>query len=266
MQYSDFKNMLKTEVFGQDLNYQILKTVIENPQRYIGIFRVTSAKTKLIQNITQSCEIKFGDFIEDILTVCLSDMGYENLSKALGRDEEGNLLSADQVFKNGPNVVLIEQKVRDDHDSTKKRGQYTNFIKKVKKLKMLYPNVMIHGIMWFSDDLLKKNKKYYLEQMQNNTDLTVQLKVFYGKELFLRYFENLNCWNELVEHLTQYRNEECRNILNVPDLDTSIEIRNALLEMRQNEPNLIRKLLSNKDEYIKLRAEFFPTAYNLRDL
>mgnify|MGYP001085712079 CR=1 FL=1 len=83
---------------------------------------------------------------------------------------------------------------------------------------------------------------------------------------FLRYFENLNCWNELVEHLTQYRNEECRNILNVPDLDTSIEIRNALLEMRQNEPNLIRKLLSNKDEYIKLRAEFFPTAYNLRDL
>ena len=65
MQYSDFKNMLKTEVFGQDLNYQILKTVIENPQRYIGIFRVTSAKTKLIQNITQRCEIKFGDFIED---------------------------------------------------------------------------------------------------------------------------------------------------------------------------------------------------------
>ncbi len=57
MQYSDFKKMLKKEVFGEDLNYQILKTVIDNPQRYIGIFRVTSTKTKLIQNITQSCEI-----------------------------------------------------------------------------------------------------------------------------------------------------------------------------------------------------------------
>lgn len=122
MQYSNFKKMLKKEVFGEDLNYQILKTVIENPQRYIGIFRVTSAKTKLIQNITQSCEIKFGDFIENILTEYIADMGYENLDKNLGKDEEGNELSADQVFKNGRNVVLIEQKIRDDHDSTKKRG------------------------------------------------------------------------------------------------------------------------------------------------
>ncbi len=29
MQYSDFKNMLKTEVFGQDLNYQILKRFLK---------------------------------------------------------------------------------------------------------------------------------------------------------------------------------------------------------------------------------------------
>lgn len=99
MQYRVFKAMLKAEVFGADLNYQILKTVIENPKRYIGIFRITSAKTKLIQNITQSCEIKFGDFIENILTVYLADMGYENLNKNLGKDEEGNELSADQVFK-----------------------------------------------------------------------------------------------------------------------------------------------------------------------
>ncbi len=266
MQYSDFKKMLKKEVFGEDLNYQILKTVIENPQRYIGIFRVTSAKTKLIQNITQSCEIKFGDFIENILTVYLSDMGYKNLSKDLGKDEDGKSLSADQVFKNGKNVVLLEQKIRDDHDSTKKRGQYANFIKKIKKLKKMYPAYKIHGIMWFSDDLLKKNKKYYLEEIENNTDLTVKLNVFYGKELFSEYFKNLDCWNELVQHLMMYRKEECNHILNVPDLDISIEMRKALLKMKQEEPQLIRKLLSDKDEYKKLRAEFFPTKHNLRDL
>lgn len=266
MQYSNFKKMLKKEVFGEDLNYQILKTVIENPQRYIGIFRVTSAKTKLIQNITQSCEIKFGDFIENILTEYIADMGYENLDKNLGKDEEGNELSADQVFKNGRNVVLIEQKIRDDHDSTKKRGQYANFVKKIKKLKKIYPSCKIHGIMWFSDDLLKKNKRYYQEEIENNTDLSVKLNVFYGQELFSEFFKNLDCWNELVQHLTQYRKEECKNILNVPDLDTSFEMRNALLKMKRNEPQLLRKLLSNRDEYRKLRAEFFPTAQNIRDL
>lgn len=266
MEYIEFKRMLKAEVFSDDLNYQILKTVIENPQRYIGIFRITSAKTKLIQNITQSCEIKFGDFIENILTLYLTEMGYENLEKNLGDDEEGNPLSADQVFKKQNVVTLIEQKVRDDHDSTKKRGQYANFIKKIKKLKSLYPNYIIHGIMWFSDELLKKNKKYYLEQIQNNTDSVVELNIFYGKELFLSYFNDLTYWEELVSHLTQYRQDECRNILSVPDLDNSLEMRNALEKMKRDEPKLIRKLLSNKEDYIKLRNEFFPTAYNLRNL
>lgn len=120
--------------------------------------------------------------------------------------------------------------------------------------------------MWFSDDLLKKNKRYYQEEIENNTDLSVKLNVFYGQELFSEFFKNLDCWNELVQHLTQYRKEECKNILNVPDLDTSFEMRNALLKMKRNEPQLLRKLLSNRDEYRKLRAEFFPTAQNIRDL
>lgn len=120
--------------------------------------------------------------------------------------------------------------------------------------------------MWFSDDLLKKNKRYYQEEIENNTDLPVKLNVFYGQELFSEFFKNLDCWNELVQHLAQYRKEECKNILNVPDLDTSFEMRNALLKMKRNEPQLLRKLLSNRDEYRKLRAEFFPTAQNIRDL
>ncbi len=266
MDYERFKQMLKREIFGEDLNYQILKTVIENPYRYIGIFRISSAKTKLIQNITQSCEIKFGDFIENIFTIYLEEMGYENLNKNLGSDEEGNLLSADQVFKKLNTVTLIEQKIRDDHDSTKKRGQYGNFIKKIKKLKILYPNSQIVGIMWFTDDSLKKNKNYYLESISNNTDNTVNLKIFYGKDLFIEYFNNTLYWNELVEHLTRYRQEECNNILSVPDLDNSREMHKALIEMKQNEPKLIRKLLSNKEEYIQLRAEFFPTQQNLKGL
>ena len=81
MTYEDFAARLNDRIFGQDLNYEILRTVLENPNRYIGLFRITNAKTKLIQNLTQSCEIKFGDFIEEVLTAYISQMGYENLGK-----------------------------------------------------------------------------------------------------------------------------------------------------------------------------------------
>ena len=130
MTYEIFKDKLNTRIFGDDLNYEILETVLKNPKRYIGLFRVSNAKTKLIQNITQSCEIKFGDFIEEILTIYIADMGYENLEKKL--EFQNNKLSFDQLFCDKNTIFLIEQKIRDDHDSTKKRGQYANFINKIR--------------------------------------------------------------------------------------------------------------------------------------
>lgn len=43
----------------------------------------------------------------------------------------GDVLNIDQCFKRGNKVYFIEQKIRDDHDSTKKRGQIQNFEKKL---------------------------------------------------------------------------------------------------------------------------------------
>ncbi|EGE9806885.1 restriction endonuclease, partial [Campylobacter jejuni] len=103
MTYQNFKNKLDTKIFGEDLNYEILLTVLNNPKRYIGLFRITNAKTKLIQNITQSCEIKFGDFIEEILSEYIIEMGYKALDKNIGFDEENNKLNADQVFNDEHN-------------------------------------------------------------------------------------------------------------------------------------------------------------------
>lgn len=268
MKYEEFKQKLNLQVFGEDVNYEILTKVIENPHRYIGLFRVTNAKTKLIQNITQSCEIKFGDFIEDVLTQYISEMGYQNLDKNIGVDENNDELNVDQLFKkDDENIIyLIEQKIRDDHDSTKKRGQYANFIKKIKVIKEKYPNHFVKATMWFSDDALKKNRRYYLEEIQNNTDNIVKINIFYGKELFEQLFERNDIWEELINHLKENKQERCKEVLNVPDFDTSIEIRNALIKLKQNEPRLLRKLLSNKLEYIELRKELFPTGKNLENL
>ncbi|WP_229204325.1 hypothetical protein [Campylobacter anatolicus] len=46
MTYLEFSKILNERIFGDDLNYEILLTVLENPKRYIGLFRATNAKNK----------------------------------------------------------------------------------------------------------------------------------------------------------------------------------------------------------------------------
>ena len=112
-QYENFAQELSDKIKSDDeFYYELLITVIENPRRYTGIFRVSNAKTKLIQNVTQSREIKFGDFMEDVITCYIAEMGYENLDKKISDN-----LEADQLFTDGNTIYLIEQKMRDDHDN-----------------------------------------------------------------------------------------------------------------------------------------------------
>lgn len=69
-EYSEFKETLDN-IVSVETKSKLLISIAENPDRYIGDFRLTSPKMKLLQNITQSNEIKFGDFMEKIVTVYL---------------------------------------------------------------------------------------------------------------------------------------------------------------------------------------------------
>ena len=120
--------------------------------------------------------------------------------------------------------------------------------------------------MWFSDDSLLKNKRYYEDEIKNAKllDSETVIHLFYGDELFKILFDRLDIWRELIEHLKRNKEDRCRDILNVPDFDTSIEIKNALVKLQEESPKLIKKLLSNEKNYETLRSELFPTGYNLQ--
>lgn len=262
--YDNFTAKLNERIKSDEVfYYDLLITVINNPSRYTGFFRLSNAKTKLIQNVTQSREIKFGDFMEEIVTDYIEQMGYTNLNKNIGTDDEGNDLSADQVFKLGDKVYLIEQKIRDDHDSTKKRGQYENFRKKYLLLKRQYPRCTIDASMWFIDDSLKKNKKYYKGRAAAETTTGIDIHILYGIELFEEVFNRVDVWEELCSYLARNKRERSEEILTVPDFDTSEEMLQALKKLKQEEPKIFKKLLSNKPQYIQLRNELFPTGKNL---
>ena len=262
--YEYFVEKLNNKIkLDESFCYDLLINVIKNPNRYIGIFRLTNPKTKLIQNVTQSHEIKFGDFMEEIVTEYISAMGYINLNKNIGTDEEGNTLSADQVFKKDDTIYLIEQKIRDDHDSTKKRGQFDNFKKKYSLLKSNYPYYKINATMWFIDDSLRKNKKYYLEQINKEHLDNIKLNIFYGGSLFNNIFNRNDVWKEICDYLSKNKEERSNDIINIPDFNSSQEINLAIQKLKNNEPKLYKKLISDKPEYIQLRKELFHSNINI---
>lgn len=263
--YAEFKTRLNERIREDiDFNLELLETVINNPRRYTGILRISNARTKLIQNVTQSREIKFGDFMEDIVTDYIGRMGYINLDKNIGKDKNGDALSADQVFRKDNTVFLIEQKIRDDHDSTKKRGQYDNFRKKYTLLRNRNPNCLIDATMWFIDDGLKKNKNYYKSEAIKRSLERVNIRILYGRELFSELFNQEEIWRELCSHLMQNKMERSQEVLEIPDFDTSTEILEALIIIKNKEPRLYAKLISDKPEYIQLRAELFSTGKNIQ--
>ena len=259
--YEQFLMKLNSRIkSGDDFYLELLETVIDNPGRYCGLFRLSNAKTKLIQNVTQSKEIKFGDFMEEIVTDYIGKLGYTNKEKDLGFDDNGDRLNADQVFVKNSTVYLVEQKIRDDHDSTKKRGQYANFVKKVNLLKKKYPGYKVVAIMWFIDDALEKNKNYYKSEMMNTLIDNTELHLFYGGKFFSFLENGEQVWDEIIDYLTRNRLENSKEIFSIPDFGTSEEIYKALIKLPRKYWN---KLLSKDSKYILLRKEMFSDGDNL---
>lgn len=264
IEYNQFKDKLNSKLSDNIiLYYDLLIKIIKNPYRFIGNFRVTNIQTKLIQYVTQSREILFGFFMEDIIEQYLTAIGYTSMNKYIGQSSEDKPLNADQLIRNGNTIYLIEQKVRDDHDSAKKRGQFINFKEKILLLNNRYPNNQIISIMWFIDDNFHKNKRFYKNKIMSLGRDNVYLK--YGQELFEDIFNRIDIWNELYNHLQTNYEERTNEVLHIPDLDTSNEFLEVLRELKENENNLYKKLtLSNKREYVELRNRLFPTGTNFR--
>lgn len=143
MGYKDAIAILNRHIFEGDKR-SLLEKIARNPERYIGLFRPTKPRAKLLQNLLQSHEIRFGDAMESLIEAMLADVGFSILPNNL-ESSDGDSLSVDQYFANEETHFFMEQKVRDDHDSTKKRGQIGNFETKLNIL-----SEFIGTVLWGS--------------------------------------------------------------------------------------------------------------------
>lgn len=237
MDYGRFVEILNRHIFEGEKK-DLLKKLAERPERFIGLFRPTKPEAKILQHLLQSHEIRFGDAIEEIVTEIIADLGYRNLPKTI-RDND-KTLSLDQYFTDGSTYYFIEQKLRDDHDSTKKRGQIDNFEKKLEMLYNLHGNNLV-GIMYFIDPDLAKNRNFYTEKLRYFAEFYgVETHLFYGQELF-EYFNAPQIWNDIIQWLIRWKNE----LPDLPEINFDKSPKESFDEIKDLELRNWREILQN---------------------
>jgi len=238
MNYEKFCTILNKHIFEGEKK-ELLRRIANTPERFIGLFRPTKPGAKILQHLLQSHEIRMGDALEEIIEEILKSLGFKILSKNIV-NESDETLSLDQYFTDGRVYYFIEQKVRDDHDSTKKRGQIENFEAKLEILHKTHGLELI-GIMYFIDPDLSKNKNYYLQELEKLEKFYgVKLGLFYGKELF-EYFKRPEIWENILLWLKQWKN----SLPELPEINFDALPQESFEEIKMLELRKWRKILEN---------------------
>lgn len=258
MNFSQFKQIFNEIIFEKS-KADLLQKISSSPSRYIGLFRPTKPKAKILQNLLQSHEIRFGDAFEKLIEEYLVILGSEIFAKRFV-NEDGGALNIDQCFRKDSKIYFIEQKVRDDHDSTKKRGQIDNFEKKLNVMLKSYSEEEIIGVFYFIDPDLVKNKKFYSEELEKMTkDYNIETNIFYGKELF----DYLDCgyvWDEILLFLKEWKKE----IPDLPEINFDLNPHHTFDEIKDLNPSIFRKLINNDEIFKEIVLTLFPEKKTLQ--
>jgi len=261
MNDKQFKKVFNETIFEKSKS-DLLEKISKSPNRYIGLFRPTKPKAKILQNLLQSHEIRFGDAFEKIIEEYLRIKGCTNLCKSFTLNNE--TLKIDQCFSKRENgeerVFFIEQKVRDDHDSTKKRGQIENFEKKLNVMIGKYEEEKIVGIFYFIDPDLTKNKNFYQDELERmSQDYNVKTYIFYGKELF-DFLGFSDVWKEILKYLAEWK----KDIPDLPEVNFDLDAQHTFDEIKDLPPSVFRKLLENEEIFNEIVLTLFPQKQTLR--
>lgn len=223
MDYKTFAAILNSHIFHEE-RLELLHTLVKHPKRFVSLFRPTKPESKLFQHILQAREIKFGDALEEIVGKLLEWHGYCPQNKRITKDLECDHYF---LFPSSDRALLIEQKVRDDHDSTKRRGQWNNFEAKVQILHTRHGD-QLTAVLYFVDPFFFKNRNFYQDHVirLRNALRLQEVHLWYGQELFERLMTP-DSWERLIAWLKCWRAD-------LPILpDVNWETPEAIAELRQ---------------------------------
>lgn len=243
----------------------LLRYMVKRPEQFPGRFCSVHPENVLRFHILRRQERQWGKTLKGLIAKWLEHYGYQRLGERIEVDGEKMkcdhyILSPDQSF-----VVLIEQKVRDDHDSSKARGQWrNNFVPKVRALYRKHGENLI-AVAYFIDPTFRKNFNLYEREAQKlRRELgLVSIHIWYGRELFEQLpFANASDWDEMLDWLKRWH----RDLPELPDVNWETD--DAIAELQniaQRHPFLWRQFAEQeslwKEGYIDV---LFPTRKGLR--
>lgn len=241
MNYDLFSSILTKKIFEEE-KIDILKRIAKSPERFIVLFRPTKPKAKILQYLLQSREIKMGDALEEVIEKILVSFNFKILPKRV-QTQNGDVLSLDHYFtdENENLYYFIEQKIRDDHDSTKKRGQIDNF---ERKAALLYDKhgEKLHSIIYFLDPDLEKNKRYYTEELDRlGKRYGCKFHIFYGKEFF-SYLKHPEMWDNLIDWLKRWKD----SLPDLPEINFDTDPHTTFNEIKELESFYWRRIFENE--------------------
>lgn len=147
------------------------------------------------------------------------------------------------MFASEHTIYFVEQKVRDDHDSSKKRGQIDNFEKKISVI--LEDNIgkSVEGFCYFIDANFTKNKNFYQAESQKlSKDYGITLHLSYGNDLFAE-LDKIEVWAEILSHLRTWKS----NIPDLPEINFDLDPQVSFEEIKDLQPMIYRKLFANSE-------------------
>lgn len=257
MDYQSFRDTLNEILLGHE-RVKLFERMSQNPERFIGLFRPSVPKQKLLQNILQHREIRFGDAMEKVFRKWLDEYGYLMQDAQIAPD-----LWCDLYFltPDRQHAYLIEIKMRDDHDSTKRRGQWDNFEKKVRMLYRRHQQNLF-AIFYFLDPTLNKNRKFYSAKCQSlaHTLGLPSIFLWYGSQCF-DSLTKAEDWQQLLDFLYRWKHELVETeILNMENPETLKELSALDMKVWQQIANTVAFW---DESFIRT---LFPTGNGLRQI
>lgn len=255
MEYKQFSDLINQTVFS-DYKAKLLVSIARQPDNFIGLFRPTKPEVKIAQNLSQSHEIKFGYAFENLVREYLGTNDCDMLSNVININ--GQRKEMDIHFRKDNKIFVVEQKIRDNHDSTKKRGQINDF---EEKLVTVSENGQkeISGILFFVDPGLSKNKRFYEKALAKiNADHGIKTHLLYGGA----FFDLLSLswvWSEIESHLTQWRAE----LPGFPEFNYDKDPEDSFDEIKSLNSSDLKKLFEHKEIGKHILPILFPDGKTL---
>ena len=179
LEYEVLKDIFDEKIFAKS-KPDLFKKVTEYPDRYVGLFRPTKPEAKLLQNLLQSNEIRFGDAFEVAIKHYFINESWQPLPQKI--TSTTHLISTSYLSKI-TRCYALSKRYATTIIQPKKRRQISNFEKKLEALVDIYGDKVTWGFFYFIEPSLVKNRNFYQPELQKlQESWGVYLSVSYIQE------------------------------------------------------------------------------------